>query len=105
LASYAQAVSSLIDTAISEKIMNQNQTGSNVLTSLLSGKIGERSLTTHQANKLIATINTQLTPAQQEEIKGFFVFNEAPSMSTRSAFQTAAQTIIQNLPVLNAIVA
>jgi hypothetical protein len=105
LARYAQAVSSLIDTAISEEIMNQNQTGSNVLASLLSGKLGERRLTTRQVNKLVATISTQLTPAQQREVKGCFVFSEAPSMSTRSAFQEAAQTIIQNLPVLNTIVA
>lgn len=85
--------------------MNQNQTGSNVLTSLLNGKIGNRSLTTHQVYKLVATINARLTPVQQHEVKGFFVFNEAPSMSTRAAFETVAQTTIQNTAVLNAIVA
>ena len=85
--------------------MTQNQTGSNVLASLLNGKLGKRSLSTRQVCRLVATINTQLNPTQQHEVKGYFVFNEAPSMSTRSAFEQAAQTIIQNLPVLNAIVA
>jgi hypothetical protein len=88
-----------------EKNMNQTQTGSNVLISLFSGKLGEHTLSTRQVNQLVATINTQLTPAQQREIKGFFVFSEAPSMSTCSAFEQAAQTIIQNIPVLNVIVA
>ena len=90
---------------VSEEIMTQNQTGSKVLTSLLNGKINNRSLTTRQVNKLVAMINSRLTPAQQSEVKGFFVFNEAPSMSTRAAFETVAQTTIQNTTVLNAIVA
>lgn len=85
--------------------MTQNQTGSNVLGNLLQGTFGNRNLSVRQANKLVATINCQLSPMQQKEVKGYFVFGESPSLSTRSAFETAAQTIIQNKLVLNALVA
>jgi len=85
--------------------MSQNQTGSNVLASLLKGKLEGRHLDTRQVNKLVATINCNLSPEQQSEIKGFFVFKEAPSLSTRSAFENAAKMIIQNKPVLDCIIA
>ena len=91
--------------AVSEEIMNQNQTGSNVLDNLLNGKIEDCTLTTRQVNRLVATANCSLTPEQQDEVKCFFVFNEAPSMSTRSAFENAVKMIFQNTPVLDAIIA
>jgi hypothetical protein len=58
-----------------------------------------------QVNKLVATINCRLTPAQQAEVKGFFVFGEPPSRSTRDAFEKAALTITQNPLVLDMVIA
>lgn len=84
--------------------MNQDA-GSTLLWSKLSrGEIAKHSLSPQQLNNLVATVNSRLTPDQRNEIKGFFVFGEAPSMSTRVAFEVAAQNLIQNQPILDAIV-
>ena len=87
--------------------MHQNQTGSfvNVLASLRTGKIDGHDLNINQVNRLVATANCRLTPQQREEVKCFFVFQEAPSLSTRAAFTDAASAILENHPVFAAIVA
>ena len=87
--------------------MHQNQTGSfvDVLTSLSNGKLDGHDLRHDQVNRLVATANCRLTPQQREEVKCFFVFQEAPSLSTRAAFTDAASAILENNPVFAAIVA
>jgi hypothetical protein len=83
--------------------MNQDP-GSTLWTSLTRGEIAQRTLSPQQLNNLVATVSSRLTPDQRNEIKGFFVFGEAPSKSTRVAFEVAAQNLIQNQPILDAIV-
>ena len=82
--------------------MNQNP--GSMWTNIAGGKFANCKLTSHQVNKLVASINARLLPEQRDEVKCFFVYGEAPSKSTRTAFENAAQMIIQNSVILNAII-
>lgn len=77
--------------------------GSALWTNLVKGQVEKHNLSSCQVNRLVATVNTRLSPNQRNEIKGFFVFGEPPSKSTRTAFESAAQAILRDRRVLNAI--